>query len=205
MTVISNGTNLINNGTLDSAIPTGKMTLIKTLTASGSSTLSFVDGADSVVFRDTYDIYVFKFINIHPANDGVQFQVGFRDAGTAYDAIKTTTFFQALHSENDANAEVGYTSSLDLAQSTGFQPLCESLGSDADQNVSGELTIYNPASTTFVKHFLYSGNETHSNDKIHSAKVSGYCNLSGYLDGVQFKMSSGNIDSGQILLFGIGG
>ena len=183
----------------------GNMVFIKKLTASSSATLSFVDGASGVVLDNTYKEYLFTFKDIHPQTDGVKFQVGFRDGGTDYDATKTTSFFQALHSENNANAEIGYTSSLDLAQSTGFQPLCESLGSDADQNVSGELTIYNPASTTFVKHFLYSGNETHSNDKIHSAKVAGYCNLTGYLDGVQFKMSSGNIDSGVIKLYGIGG
>ena len=205
MTVVSNGTNLINNGTLDSAIPTGKMTLIKTLTASGSGTLSFVDGQSSVVFRDTYDIYVFKFINIHPATDGAKFQVGFRDAGTAYDAIKTTTVFNAVHNEAGNSSELSYQSGNDLAQSTNFQDLTRNTGNSNDESCSGELTIYNPASTTFVKHFIAKTNSYFSNDQTENLFISGYCNLTGYLDGVQFKMSSGNIDAGTIKMYGIGG
>ena len=33
--------------------------------------------------------------------------------------------------------------------------------------------------------------------------VAGYCNTTTAIDGVQFKMTSGNIDSGTIKLYGI--
>ena len=46
-----------------SGLSGGSMNLISTQTASGSANLSFTSGIDS-----TYDEYVFKFINIHPAS-----------------------------------------------------------------------------------------------------------------------------------------
>ena len=205
MTVISNGTNLINNGTLDSAVPTGKMTLIKTLTASGSANLSFVDGASSVVLDDTYDSYVFKYINIHPASVA-QLTVNFRDGGTAYDATKTTTAFNPYHNENDSSGLI-YRAAWDLAQGTGDQIIAQELGNGNDECGSGYLYLFNPSSTTFVKHFMgvtnyYQNFGATGSFGIHYA---GYCNVTAAIDGVQFKMSSGNIDAGLIKLYGIGG
>ena len=204
MTVVSNGTNLINNGTLDAAVPTGKMTLIKTLTASSSANLSFVDGADSVVLDGTYDSYVFKFINIHPATDGAKLQVNFRDGGTAYDATKTTTVFNAVHNEAGNSTELSYQSGNDLAQSTNFQDLTRNTGNGNDESTSGTLHLFNPSSTTFVKNFIANTNSYFGNDQTENLFISGYSNHTAALDGVQFKMSSGNIDAGTIKLYGIG-
>ena len=206
MTVISNGTNLINNGTLDSAVPVGKMTLIKTLTASSSATLSFVDGASDVVLDSTYDSYVFKFINIHNSEESI-FQVNFRDGGTAYDATKTTSYFYAYAAENDGEAALIYSADDDLAQSTDAQRLARSYGIDNDECISGELTLYNPSSTTFVKHFISRGNYVDVSGSPLSLgfHVAGYCNVTAAIDGVQFSCASGNIDSGTIKLYGIGG
>ena len=139
-----------------SAIPGAAKSLIhiKTLTASSSSTLSFVDGSDDVVLDSTYPIYMFKYIGIHPATDGAQFQVGFRDGDTNYDATKTSTFFKSQNREDGAGGSIGYETSHDLAQGTGFQNLTQDIGNDNDQGISGELFIFNPSSTTFVKHFI---------------------------------------------------
>ena len=204
MTVISNGTNLINNGTLDSAVPTGKMTLIKTLTASGSANLSFVDGASSVVLDDTYDSYVFKYINIHPASVA-QLTVNFRDGGTAYDATKTTTAFNSSHNENDSGDGLVYRTAWDLAQSTSDQIIAQELGNGADECGSGYLQLFNPSSTTFVKHFIGVTNYYQNFGATGSFAIyyAGYCNVTTAIDGVQFKMSSGNIDSGTIKLYGV--
>ena len=179
------------------------MILIKTLTASSSATLSFVDGADSVVLDDTYPIYKFEFINIHPQTDNVGFSVNFRDGETAYDAIKTTTNFYAFHDEADSNTAVEYRSSQDIAQGTGFLNLGIPIGADADQNFAGELTLFNPSSTTFVKHFISNSNISGSGNDLHNNYIAGYCNVTAAIDGVQFKMVSGNIDAGKIKLYGI--
>ena len=198
MAVVSNGTTIIDAGALGSGVATGKMILLSTQTASGSASLSFTSGID-----DTYDSYVFKFINCHPVTDGVFFHVNFRDGDTAYDAVKTTTWFRALHSEDNSIANLTYDADYDLAQSTSAQRLTGSLGNGNDESISGELTLYNPSSTTFVKHFIYRGAAYFNANGAFDIFSAGYCNTTTAIDGVQFSMSSGNIDSGVIKLYGI--
>ena len=186
---------------LPTAIPTGSMTLLQTQTASSSATIDFTSNIDS-----TYDVYCFKFINIHPATDNVKFQVGFRDGGSNYDAVKTTTAFRAQHNEGDTQAVLLYDTSNDLAQSTAFQTLeggGNALSNDNDHGLSGELYLYNPSSTTFVKHFMARTSATNPNDYALDGFVAGYLNTTVAIDGVQFKVASGNIDSGVIKLYGI--
>ena len=179
----------------------GSTTLIKTLTASSSGDLSFVDGTSDVVLDSTYKEYLFIFNNIHPETADTYLTVGFRDGGSAYDATKTTTFFRAYHKENDTAETVEYVTSQDLAQSTGAQKISDSIGSDNDQSCSGYLHLFNPSSTTFVKHFM-SRAASYSLYGMDSF-VAGYCNVTAAIDGVQFSMSSGNIDAGTIQLIGI--
>jgi hypothetical protein len=175
----------------------GSMVLLSTATASSSATLDFTSGIDS-----TYKEYIFKFINIHPATDTANFTVGFRDGGTDYDATKTTTYFRAYHSEADTTA-FGYKTDQDLAQSTSYQTLCYSLDGDADGNTAGSLHLFNPSSTTFVKHFIARTSCVHSAPEAHDSYIAGYCNVTAAIDGVQFKMSTGNIDAGVIKMYGV--
>jgi hypothetical protein len=204
MAVVSNGTTLIDAGALGASAGAGKLTLIKTLTASSSSTLSFVDGASSVVLDSTYDIYLFKYINMHPASDEVDFSVNFRDGGTNYDATKTTSAFAANLDESHGNASLFYWGSRDLAQSTGVQKIASAIGNGSDECASGELYLFNPSSTTFVKHFIGKSNGYHASNYTVNQYVGGYCNVTAAIDAVQFSMSSGNIDAGTIKLYGVG-
>ena len=180
----------------------GNMVFIKKLTASSSANLSFVDGTSSVVLDSTYKEYVFTINNIHPQTNDESFTVNFRDGGTDYDAVKTTASFRAYHDEAGTTQAAAYVDN-DLAQSTAVQPISNNLGSDADQCVSGYLHLFNPSSTTFVKHFQIHTNTTHASDYTNEWHFAGYCNTTSAIDGVQFKMSSGNIDSGDICLYGI--
>ena len=203
MAVVSNGTTIIDAGALGSGAATGKTILIKTLTASNSANLSFVHGSSSVVFNNTYDKYVFKFINIHPATDGAKFQVNFRDGGTAYDATKTTTLFQAYKQEDGGGQALTYRTPDDLAQSTASQMLSADCDNDNDSNLGGELTIFNPSSTVFQKQFMSTTNSNYNSAMSINVFVGGYVNVTAAVDGVQFTMSSGNFD-GIIKLYGIG-
>ena len=198
MAVISNGTTLIDAGAIDSGIATGSMTLINTLTASSSATLTFSSGITS-----TYKEYLFTFNNIHPADNSVQFLVNFRDGSTAYDATKTTSFFTADHSEAGSTDGLVYVSGQDLAQSTAFQPLGYLIGNGNDECTSGTLRIFNPSSTTLVKHFIATTNYYYYADYSLNHYVAGYFNTTSAIDAVQFKFSSGNIDAGDICLYGI--
>ena len=203
MSLVKYNNNSISAVTSAASVPSGAMTLIKTLTASSSATLSFVHGTSDVVLDSTYPIYVFKFINMHPASSGVDFSVGFRDGGSAYDATKTTTSFYAYHRENDETPALGYSTGTDLAQSTAFEQLGADTGNDNDQCHSGEMYLFNPSSTTFVKHFISVGNSTHADDYMQNHYHAGYCNVTAAIDAVQFKFSSGNTDSGTIKMYGI--
>ena len=204
MAFISNGTTILDNGAF--SVSLGSQVLIKEQTASSDASISFVDGSNDVVLDSTYPIYKFEFINMHPATDNVKFQVGFRDGGSNYDAVKTTTAFRAQHNEGDTQAVLLYDTSNDLAQSTAFQTLeggGNALSNDNDHGLSGELYLYNPSSTTFVKHFMARTSATNPNNYALDGFVAGYLNHTAIIDGVQFKVSSGNIDAGTIKLYGI--
>ena len=181
----------------------GSMVFIKKLTASSSATLSFVHGSSDVVLDNTYKEYLFTFNNIHPATDNVHFQVNFRDGNTDYDAVKTTTNVQAYHNEADGTQGITYATGEDLAQSTGNQILAYGQGSDTDENVAGYLHLFNPSSTVFVKHFITRFSNTNRIDYAQDTFTAGYCNTTTAIDGVQFLFTSGNIDAGDICLYGI--
>ena len=178
----------------------GSLVLLETQTASSSSTLSFTSDID-----DTYDEYVFKFINIHPSANGNQFQFNVSiDAGSNYNVAKTSTMFYSVHKEDDTGTGFSYGDSYDLAQGTGFQALTDSTSNDNDGSTSGELWIFNPSSTTFVKHFLATANSLFSGGTYSWQEfTSGYANTTSAVDAVQFKMSSGNIDAGVIKMYGV--
>jgi hypothetical protein len=187
-----------------STIDPGSMTLIKTLTASSSSTLSFVDGSSNVVLDNTYSVYMFKFINIHSSNDGVAFQFNLSvDTGSNYNVAKTSTFIEAFNFENAAAAEIGYGSSHDLAQGTGSQRLTSNQGNAADESGSGTLFLFNPSSTTFVKHFLSNLSTSYFNNYLSNDLASGYANTTSAVDAIKFEFSAGTIESGTIKLYGI--
>jgi len=182
----------------------GSMVLIKKLTASSSATLSFVDGSNGVVLDDTYKEYLFTFNNMHPSDADTRFQVNFRDGGSSYDATKTTSFFRAYHGESDDATNLGYDSYKDLAQSTASHNLNTETGNqDADKSLSGQLQLFSPSSTVFVKHFMSVTNDIDMSNYCITAYTAGYCNVTTAIDGVQFSFSSGNIDSGDICLYGI--
>ena len=203
MAFVSNGTTIADAGAF--SVSLGSQVLIKTITASSDGTISFAHGSSSVVLDSTYPIYLFKYINVHPATDNQDFTVNFRDGSTAYDATKTTTFFTAHHGEDDSPATLQYSTGNDLAQSTGVQNLAYAVTNDNDGSVSGTLYLFNPSSTTFVKHFIANSHAMVDDGGVQNTNffVAGYCNTTTAIDGVQFKFDSGNIDAGTFKLYGI--
>ena len=185
-------------------LTSGAMTLIKEQTASSSSTISFVNGTSDVVISSTYPIYLFKFINAHPATDSVDLQFnGSSDTGSNYNVTKTTTAFQAYQTESGSATSLMYEPSQDIAQGTGFQGFFSYVGNDNDQAASGEFWLFNPSSTTYVKHFMSVCNVAEQGDVTKHCFRSGYFNSTSAIDAIQFKMSSGNIDAGTFKLYGI--
>jgi hypothetical protein len=200
MELVKYNNNSISSVTALGSLSSGSLNLITTNTiTSGVSSSSFTSNIDS-----TYDTYIFKFINIHSANDDAKLLVNFSsDTGSNYNVTKTTTFFNAQHKEDDSSTSLGYRTGGDLAQSTAAFNISEGAGNDNDQSSSGELLLFSPSSTTFVKHFLGRSNTIIAADGSIDNYFAGYCNTTSVVDAVQFSMDSGNIDSGVIKMYGL--
>jgi hypothetical protein len=186
--------------TLPASISGGAMTLISEQTASSSATIDFTSNIDS-----TYDVYCFKFINIHADTDNQAFTFQTStNGGSSYGVTLTSTSFLAYHNESDAASGLFYAGGGDLAQSTSFQQLCfsDALGNGADENACGELYLYNPSSTTFVKHYIARFSHNSQGDTSHDSFPAGYFNTTSAINGIQFKMASGTID-GTIKMYGV--
>jgi hypothetical protein len=182
----------------NAAIATGGMKLISTQTASNSASISFTTGIDS-----TYKEYQFWFVDIHPRTDIVNFTFNLStDSGSNYNVTKTTTFFTAYHNEADTNTSLEYDGASDLAQSTAFQRITLNTGSGADESLAGSLQLFNPSSTTYVKHFISRVSSYNGNDYINDYLVAGYGNTTSAVNAIRFQMASGNFD-GTILMYGI--
>ena len=187
------------------------LTLIKTLTADDDSSLSFVDGTSSVVFDSTYDEYMFVCTDIsaETQGDAFAFQVNATDdAGGGYDtSLITSSVFKSYHQEDDVGTpNITYDTGSDLAQAASFQEITHQLSGDADMSANGILHIFNPSSTTYVKHFYSRFSNNHKEDPGDNHAIdwytAGYINDTTAIDEIQFKMSSGNFD-GVIQLYGI--
>ena len=202
MGLISDGTTIFDAGAMSLG---GSMVLIKKIAiSSAASTVSFVNGASDVVLDGTYKQYIFTLTNIHPSENNTGLKVGFRDGGSAYDAPKTTTFFRARHEEDGSAAGIEYETGHDLAESNDFHSLsANTLGTGNDESFSGYIHLFDPASTTFHKHFITRGNVYHAANISQDNHTSGYINTTTAIDAVQFKMTSDTIEAGTITLYGI--
>jgi len=183
---------------LPASISGGGLNLISTQTASSSATIDFTSGIDS-----TYKEYIFKFYDIHPATDSAILQCNGRDGGSSFDATKTTTFWYSYHNEGDSDTVLEYNASYDIAQSTSAFRISNLLGNGNDESYSGTMHLFEPSSSVFVKNFIIRSNMYQSGDYTFDIYVAGYFNVTSAIDGLQFSMSSGNIDSGTIKLYGV--
>jgi hypothetical protein len=202
MALTYHNNNSISNVTSFAQVPAGNPVLLSTATASASSSIEFTSGIDS-----TYDVYQFEFNNIYRGAGGAYFRVNFStDGGSNYNVTKTTTAFIAYHDEGNTATSLNYETGADLAQSTGYQSLTYDQSTDADSGASGSLTLFNPSSTTYVKHFISRSNSASGGIGFYYSAdlhVAGYCNTTSAVNAVRFIMNTGNISSGTIKMYGI--
>ena len=195
----------INNASLSgitalpSGIDVGKMTLLSTQTASSDATINFTSSIDS-----TYDVYCFRYISMHPSGDGRNFEFNAStDGGSNYNVAKTSTSFVAYHNEADSATALTYEADGDEAQGTGYVHLAYNTGADNDQTCSGEMWLYNPSSTTYVKHWINVSDSYQFNDYQTNTFTAGYLNTTSAVDAISFRFSADNIDAGTIKLYGV--
>lgn len=197
----ANNQSLTNTTALPSAIPTDNLILISTQTASNSANISFTTGLNG-----TYDLYEFHFINVRPSTDiqALQFQ-GSTNGGSSYGVTITSTSFAAYNYENDSGYNFAYDTSYDLAQSTSYQKLTSqsTVGNGADESTSGVLQLFNPASTTYVKHFMCRLSNYDQVDIAVDGYTAGYFNTTSAINALNFNFPSGNIADGIFKLYGV--
>ena len=204
MALVKYNNNSISAVTSAASIPSGALVPIKTLTASSSSTLSFVHGSSDVILDSTYPIYVFKYINVHPSEDGRSLCIQANaSGGSGFNESITSTIFRSFHNEADSTANLSYDTGRDQANGTGVQRLELPSGNGNDESSSGEVWLFGISSTTFLKHFMGTSSNYEDNSASMNSFVGGYFNTTSALDEFQFSMNSGNIDSGTIKLYGI--
>ena len=188
---------------LPASIPTGKLKLISSQTASNSASISFTSGLNS-----TYKVYKFVFVNIRPATENASFGFqGSTDGGSNYGVTITSTAFRAMQREDagDTDQQLRYITAEDLAQSTSLQRIADEVNGDSDQGMSGSMQVFNPASTTYVKHFLSNTNFAHLGVQPYTENhyVAGYMNTTTAINAIRFQFTSGNITAGKIYLYAI--
>ena len=203
MAFISNGTTMLDAGAF--SVSLGDLVKIKSISASNDSTISFVNGSSSVVFDATYHVYLFVYKQIHPSASNPEFGFNFSDdtSSHAYNLQKTGTYFNNYNNEGDNDSGLGYNANQDMTNSTGIQTILEDLGNDNDQAGSGYLFVFNPANTATNTHYMGRSSNCHGSDYSQDIWYSGYVdNGTAATTAVQFKMSSGDIDTGLIDLYG---
>ena len=200
MALVKYNNNSISSVTALGSLPAGGLNLLATNTiTSGVSSSSFTSNINS-----TYDTYMFKFINIHGSTENILFTFNLSvDGGSNYNVTKTSTFFTARHREDDSNGSMAYQTAADLAQSTGYQQIFFDSGIANDDASSGELYLFSPSSTTFVKHFIGRFGSTNTTPQNYDNYFAGYGNTTSAVNAIDFKFSSGNIDSGVIKMYGL--
>ena len=200
MELVKYNNNSISSVTALGSLSSGDLNLLATNTiTSGVSSSSFTSNIDS-----TYDTYLFKYINIHAGTNDAKFQFNLSsDSGSSYNVTKTTTAFRGYHDEADSTTSLAYKTGDDLAEGTGCQNLCDTIGNDNDASGNGLLHLFDPSNTTFVKQFMSTVNGMYNSNYITNCFTGGKFNTTSAINAVQFKFASGNIDSGVIKLYGV--
>jgi len=172
-------------------------TLISTHTADGSSTSIDI----------TYSVYEFHYVNMHLQSDGERLQFQFNaDGGSGFNENMTTIAFLASHGEDDSGGSLAYQGDFSMDQAgtdARDQPLGVGIGADADQSISGVLTLYDPSSTTYIKHFVARSVHPQNGDEARDMHVAGYINTTSAIDEISFRTNTGNLDAGTIKMFGV--
>ena len=177
----------------------GAQTLISTSSISNGNSIEITSGLDS-----TYDLYIFRVnVSLTLAGGNFNFQCS-TDGGSNYNTTITSSAFRTKHLYSGStalNLESGYSQ----AQGTSYQTIAgyvRSIGDMAGTSVTGEVWLFNPASTTFVKQFhtnhtLFSHDEASVN-----YFMAGYYNTTSAINAISFKPSNGQF-YGNIKMYGI--
>ena len=178
----------------------GPLALISSQAVTNQASITFTSGITSA-----YDHYLFRFYMMNPATDNVTFYFyGSTNGGSSYGITKTTTFgpYANVDAANTSNSNYGYHSGKDVRSGTGPHWLSYGLGNATNECLSGELHIFDVASTSLVKNFYAVTGEWLYFNYADINYTAGYFDTTTALNAFKFAMSSGNMD-GTIKMYGV--
>jgi hypothetical protein len=191
-----------------SGVVTDTSVLLATATTAGAASIEFTSLIDS-----TYKQYVFGFYKVAPITNSQEFQmITSTDGGSTYGVTTTSTYFEAYQFYTWAyGTSLAYVASSDLAQSTSPQKLTANMATSTQTaggnntpgaNLAGELILYNPSSTTYVKHWTSKQSWNYYIAGEYNTFTSGYINTTSAINAIKFYITSGNIE-GTIKMWGV--
>ena len=178
-----------NGGSADPSFKSGAWVLLNTLTASNSANLQ-----DTTSLTSTYNEYKITLENLVPATAGVSCQFQLHDSGGSFRA--TSYQAGAIRSTSTTIASVAMTTGIPCdSGSTNLN--------NAVPGVSGEWVIFNPSSSSTPKHMVGSYSMGLSGPSYLIGTSGGFWNgANTAIDGFLVTMSSGNITSGTVKVYG---
>ena len=210
MSIVKLNNRGVRSVTAFGSLTSGSFTHILTSTiSSATSNVQFIHGTNGVDFT-AYKEYIFYLLDMHHSSDNepeITFNFSI-DGGSNYNVTKTSTSFRAYHGEDGSGGALGYYAPTDAEQSTANIPLSFNADGDNDSTMVAYLHLFNPSSTTFVKHFIGQVNEVHDLPRSNANYFAGYCNTTSAIDAIKFngehsEAQDSTIDAGKIILYGI--
>jgi len=187
------------SGTITSSAFGGSQNFISSQSASNSASLVFTSGIDS-----TYEVYRFTFIDMNPATDNQNFEFQVNAVGqSGYNETVTSLYYDALHDEADTYGTFTYDTGRDQASGTSYQCLFGSVGNGADEAGVGELYLFAPSNTTYLKYWYSSCQYYNGGNASGNTFSGGAFETTSAIDEISFRFASGNIVAGTIKMYGI--
>ena len=139
---------------------------------------------------------------MHPSAGGVKFEFQANVSGASgYNEAMITTYFRTYSTDDGVGRAFGFSTG-DAQSGTAFQPLSHGTCSGSTCATSGELWLFNPSNTYYVKHF-HSRFSQMGNTAIQDDYAAGFFDVTGAINAVKFQTTSGTFD-GTITMYGMG-
>lgn len=171
----------------------GGLTFLEAHTASSSATLDFTS-----FISGTYDDYLIEIVNIIPATNNVSLRMQLSsNGGSSYNS--TSNYYSAVVYVLNAGTSGGAATGN---PTTAFI-LGDGLSNSSSRGVSASIRLLSPGSTALDKP-LYGTIQYTNQASVVGATYSGLLTVAGTaFNAAQFAMSSGNIASGTIRIYGL--
>lgn len=186
---ITNGANSITLATVDSS---SQWVKISSATASSSSSIDFTG------LSSTYEAYkvIISGLTSSSNRDTLYFRTS-TDNGSSYDSGGSDYQWGYLETSTSSNSAKTDTSDSEIHLTDNEH------GDQSNETADLEVTIYDPSATTFTK-INWSCMMTDDSSATRRAyNGGGYRESAADVDAIRFIMSTGNIATGEFILYGI--